>query len=226
MARSKSALPRVPSKTRERILDTSLALFNELGAPNVTTNHIADAVGISPGNLYYHFRHKEDIVTGLYDRYEAAIGEVIGATGGEAGAVDDLWLVVHLAFEVIHDYRFIHRDLSELSAAYPPVRARFQRGLEHGIAQTSEYCRALAAQGALDATPEEARALAINMSLVTTYWLNLQALRDQRRAPGEATDSDAISLGVFQVLSLITPYLRGSIKDDFRRVALRYLPSI
>ncbi len=225
MPASRSLSPRAPSKTRERILDTSLALFNESGAPNVTTNHIADAVGISPGNLYYHFRHKEDIVTGLYDRYEAAIGEVIGGADGEAGAVDDLWLIVHLAFEVIHDYRFIHRDLSELSTAYPPVRARFQRGLERGIEQTTQYCRALAEQGALDATPEEARALAINMSLVTTYWLNLQTLRDAGRGQGAPPGSDAISLGVFQVLSLITPYLRGEIKDDFRRVALRYLPS-
>ena len=198
MPASRSLSPRAPSKTRERILDTSLALFNESGAPNVTTNHIADAVGISPGNLYYHFRHKEDIVTGLYDRYEAAIGEVIGGADGEAGAVDDLWLIVHLAFEVIHDYRFIHRDLSELSTAYPPVRARFQRGLER-----------LAAEAALD----------------TTYWLNLQTLRDAGRGQGAPPGSDAISLGVFQVLSLITPYLRGEIKDDFRRVALRYLPS-
>lgn len=224
MPRSRSAALRAPSKTRERVLDTSLALFNEFGAPNVTTNHIADAAGISPGNLYYHFRHKEDIITGLYDRYEAALGEVIGGTDGEAGAVDDLWLIVHLAFEVIHDYRFVHRDLSELSAAYPTVRARFQRGLERGIKQTTQYCRALAEQGALDATPDEAQALAVNMSLVTTYWLNLQALRGASSGTGSMTDSDAISLGVFQVLSLITPYLRGAIKDDFRRVALRYLP--
>ena len=226
MSPSRPASPRAPSKTRDRILETSLALFNELGAPNVTTNHIADAVGISPGNLYYHFRHKEDIVTGLYDRYESAIGEVIGGSGDAAGAVDDLWLIVHLAFEVIHDYRFIHRDLSELSAAYPAVRARFQRGLERGIRETTEYCRALAEQGALEATPEEAQALAVNISLVTTYWLNLQGLRDPRQGERAVSDSDAISLGVFQVLSLITPYLRGAVKDDFRRVALRYLPEL
>jgi AcrR family transcriptional regulator len=225
MPRSKSASPRAPSKTRERILDTSLALFNQLGAPNVTTNHIADAAAISPGNLYYHFRHKEDIVLGLYDRYDTAMGEVIGGTGGEAGEVDDLWLLVHLAFEVIYDYRFIHRDLSELSTAYPALRIRFQRGLEQGVARTSAYCRTLAAQGALDATPEEALALATNISLVTTYWLNLQALRDAGRSGAPSSDGDAISHGVFQVLSLITPYLRGAVRDEFRSVALRYLPT-
>ena len=215
---------RAPSRTRERVLDVSLALFNERGAPNVTTNHIADAAEISPGNLYYHFRHKEDIVMALYERYEATIADVLGSGSGEEGAVDDLWLLVHLAFEVIHDFRFIHRDLSELTAAYPALRTRFQRGVDGGIARTSAYCQALAAAGALEATPEEAHALAVNISLVTTYWLNLQTLRHagRRDAP---PDDDAISEGVFQVLSLITPYLRGPTQEEFRRVALRYLPA-
>ena len=213
------------ARTRERILDASLALFNRQGAPNVTTNHIADAAQISPGNLYYHYRHKEDIVMALYDRYEAATGAIMGGASGDRGAVDDLWLVIQLVFEVLDDYRFIHRDQSDLCAAYPALRARFQRGVEGGIDRASAYCRALADAGDLEATPEEAHALAVNMSLVTTYWLNLQALRRSHGSGIGSPDDDSVSEGVFQVLSLITPYLRGKKQEEFRRVARRYLPT-
>ena len=215
---------RAANRTRDRILGVALALFNERGVSHVTTNHIADTAGISPGNLYYHFRHKEDVVMALFERYQVATAEVIGEGAKYENAVDDLWLLVHLSFEVIQDYQFIHRDLSQLCADYPALRRRFLSGLESGIARLRAYCRALAAAGALDATPEEARALATNMSLVTTYWLNLRSLGRLGGRGGAIVDEETVSEGVFQVMSLITPYLRGATQEEFRRVARRYLP--
>ncbi|MBL8594525.1 MAG: helix-turn-helix transcriptional regulator, partial [Devosia sp.] len=58
--------------TKSRILDTALDLFNEQGTAPVTTNHIAEALSMSPGNLYYHYRNKAEIVRGLFARITAA----------------------------------------------------------------------------------------------------------------------------------------------------------
>ena len=57
-------------KTKERILQLSLQLFNERGERSVTTNHIAAELNMSPGNLYYHFRNKSEIIKQLMEQYQ------------------------------------------------------------------------------------------------------------------------------------------------------------
>ena len=101
-------------QTRERILETSLALFNERGEPNVTTNHIADELGISPGNLYYHYRNKDDIVEQLFARYEARMDQALLVPEGRLPNLEDVWMQLHLVFECMWTFRFLYRDLVDI----------------------------------------------------------------------------------------------------------------
>ena len=89
------------ARTRERILNVSLNLFNALGEANVTTGHIADELNISPGNLYYHFRNKDEIIHHLFAEFEQKIDVAPAGLEDAANAMEDMWLYLHLMFERI-----------------------------------------------------------------------------------------------------------------------------
>src|SRR5579883_2121716 len=98
-------------RTRERILETALSLFNESGESEVTTAAIAAAMNISPGNLYYHFRSKDQIVAALFSRFRAEIERTLLAPESRPAHAEDVWLFLHLVFEAIYRYRFLYRDI-------------------------------------------------------------------------------------------------------------------
>ena len=117
---------KAPRRTRERILETALTLFNTHGEPNVTTAALAEALNISPGNLYYHFRNKDDIVHALFDAFEQDIAPLLQVDGTAQRDAEDLWLFLHLLFETIWRHRFIYRDLNDLMARNRRVRLRMR----------------------------------------------------------------------------------------------------
>ena len=64
-------------KTKDKIIATAIDLFNIHGTKAISTNHIAKEMGISPGNLYYHFRSKNDIIRSISDNFSNELGSVL-----------------------------------------------------------------------------------------------------------------------------------------------------
>ena len=116
-------------RTRERIVEVSLALFNQFGAPNVTTTVIADELDISPGNLYYHFGNKDEIVNTILETFEREIEDTLSVPTSDDSrvlTVEDIWLFLHVLFEIIWKYRFFYRDLSDLVSENRTLEMRFK----------------------------------------------------------------------------------------------------
>ena len=212
-----------PRRTRERILETSLALFNETGEPNVTTAHVADEMNISPGNLYYHFRNKDEIIGELYAALEAKLSPLFALPEGRTPGIEDLWFLLHLLFEAMQEYRFFYRDLNELTSRNRRIGARFAELSRRAESTVIELCRAMAAEGTMRADEREIAALARNVVVVATYWMSFERTMGAR--PARATDeSDAsFNRAAYQVLALLAPYTTGDARALIERLGERYL---
>ena len=207
-----------PRRTRERILETALALFNLHGEPSVTTAHIADEMNISPGNLYYHFRNKDEIIGDLYAAYEAEVAPLFASPNGRSPGVEDLWLILHLFFERMWAYRFLFRDLVEIASRNRRVATRFAELSRRAEATVIELCRGMVASHAMHASEREIATLARNVVVVATY-----ALAYQRIGAGAADASPRLEHAAYQVLALVAPFPSGEGRALIERLGEQYL---
>ncbi|MBI4742597.1 MAG: TetR/AcrR family transcriptional regulator [Betaproteobacteria bacterium] len=206
-------------RTRERILETALRLFNDFGEPNVTTTVIADEMDISPGNLYYHFHNKDEIVEAIFADFERAIEETLAAPARRSADVDDIWLFLHLLFENIWKYRFFYRDLNDLLTRNRVLEIHFKQILAHKVRTANTLCESLVASGAMRATAGELRALATNMAALATYWLSFEYARD----PRANAEGERIGRGVYQVMAMVSPFLVGGARTLLEKLSGEYL---
>lgn len=214
---------KAPRRTRERILEISLHLFNEFGEPNITTTVIAEEMNISPGNLYYHFRNKDDIVNSIFIQFEGEIGRMLAVPADRRPNIEDVWLYLHLMFELVWRYRFFYRDLSDLLSRNRKLELHFKQILAHKIKVAQQLCEGLRSDKALDASESEIAALATNMVVVATYWLSYEYVNNPRKYTEQKAMADALARGCYQVLVLLRPYLRGETCLRFEKLAANHL---
>jgi len=208
-----------PRRTRERIVEASLRLFNEHGEPNVTTSVVADELNISPGNLYYHFANKDQIVNEIFAAFEREIRDTLAAPARRAPTVEDAWLFLHLFFELVWKYRFLFRDLNDLLSRNRHVETHMKEIVAHSVRTASQLCAGLVATGDMRASRAEIEALAANMIAVAIYWLSFEFVREPRR-PHDAT---TLARGAYHVMAMVAPFLTGDARRLFERLATQYL---
>ncbi len=209
-----------PRRTRERILETSLRLFNEAGEPHVTTAHIAAEMGISPGNLYYHFRSKDEIVWKLFGAFERRMDDTLVWPEDRPANVEDIWLMLHLLFEIMWEHRFLYRDLEDLLSRDHRLASHFGRILGQAARTFGHLAESMVKEGTMRAGREDITALANNVLLVMTYWFSFQRLR---QLGSRASANPDLHLAAYQVLSLVAPFLVGDAKRLLEQLREQYL---
>ena len=212
---------KAPRRTAERILEVTLELFNRFGEPNVSTTLISAELNISPGNLYYHYPAKDELINSLFDRYETALSELLNAADGVRD-VEDAWFFLHTLFELIWQYRFLYRDLNDLLSKNRRLETHFQGVLKHKGRAIRAVLDGMNRSGAMRIDSREVEATATSMVVVLTYWLSYEYVRDPRRALEPEAAQQALLRGAHHVLHLLVPYLEPAQRTHLLRLAGAY----
>jgi AcrR family transcriptional regulator len=210
-----------PRRTAERILEVTLALYNRFGEPNVSTTLISTELGISPGNLYYHYPAKDELLNALFDRYAQALDELLQAAG-DARHIEDAWLFFQMLFELIWDYRFLYRDLNELLSRNRRLELRFQRALAHKIAAVRALLEALTQSEVLQMQAEQREPVSTSMVVVASYWLSFEYVRDPRHALAPERAGEALVRGAWHTLNLLVPWLEPRSREHLDALVRAY----
>lgn len=212
---------KAPRRTAERILEVTLELFNRFGEPNVSTTLISAELGISPGNLYYHYPAKDELINSLFDRYERGLNELLNASDGVRD-VEDAWFFMHTLFELIWQYRFLYRDLNDLLSKNRRLETHFQAVLKNKTRAVKTMLDSMSRADAIQIDSREVEATATSMVVVLTYWLSFEYVRDPRHALETENAQTALLRGAQHVLNLLVPYLKQGQRAHLLKLAGAY----
>jgi TetR/AcrR family transcriptional repressor of uid operon len=170
--------------TRQRILEAALSLFNERGTAAVTTNHIAAAAGVSPGNLYYWFGNKQEIVRPLVDDWLAALERQSQEVVDGPADVHSLWEDLGRTAELDWRYRFIGREAMSLVHRDEQLSRSYRESYRRRLSARVGYARRLVSAGVLrePVPPRTLEDLVVAVWLIVENWAAHQMLiKDDRK---------------------------------------------
>jgi len=189
-------------KTADRILLVSLELFNQHGEANVSSVDIAMELDISPGNLYYHFKGKEIIITSLFEIYQQRMNKILQAPENESLSLEEFFYYLLLIFQVSHEFRFLYRNPAEMAEKYPQISKGFRRILANKEKVFGQSIAAFHQQGLLLGDETQRQQIVNLIGLIGTQTPNYQLLKGQ-----DINDGVYLYQSLSTILFALAPYM-------------------
>jgi len=145
-----------PISTRDRIIHTSIDLFNKNGLGNVSIRDIAREMGISHSNILYHFQGIDGLMDAIYSRMETEVTAHIDENLEKASLrlLQERFLAIS-RFQ--RRYRFFYIDLQEIARKFPGIIARYRELVEKQIGEYEELTVRMIRNGLIRKEPVDGR---------------------------------------------------------------------
>ena len=195
--------------TKQKILITSLSLFNSAGISNVSLRTIADEIGISVGNLQYHFKKREDIIEALYFQLVEKIDSIFLITGN-----DLLKSFFNISTEIItifYEYHFFLLDFVTITRSNQKIKQHYSELSKQRELASLSMLAVLIKNGLFreEVLKDEYRSLFKRMEILINFWFSSILIQ-----------ADVLSKESIQGFSLLIsqnmyPYLTDDAKKQY-----------
>ncbi|MFD1007878.1 MULTISPECIES: TetR/AcrR family transcriptional regulator [Oceanisphaera] len=206
-------------KTKERIVSAALQLFNEQGEANVTTNHIAAHLGISPGNLYYHFRNKNDIIHQIFLQYSDHLRKGFTPINGPASASPAVWFhYLDAIFYVMWEFRFFYANLNDILQRDDELHRQYLEVQQELTINLQSLLRELNKQQVLAIPDSEIEPITEILRMLVSFWVSYQSAQSLTPHISQAV----LYEGVSRVLLLLKPYVQPEQGLEMAKLMAHY----
>jgi len=201
-------------KTAERILLVSLELFNQKGETNVNSVEIALEMDISPGNLYYHYKGKDSIITSLFSQYKSKMSKILNSSNEKSLELDEFFYYLLMIFQISHEYRFLYRNPTEIAEHYPAMAKGFRQILNQKEKVFDQCLKGFYENDLLLGDNQQRQQIIQLIGLIATQTPNYQLLKGKN-----INNGDYMFQSIATILFALTPYMQMS-KETYQELNL------
>lgn len=199
-------------KTKERILEAALQLFNQEGIGNISMRRIAEEAGIQIGNLTYHFRNRDNLVEGLLNQLIEELEDEIAKTQVSELNLHAVWNALYTSYKIQDRYRFIMLDLLQMFRQYPQLLEKFRLNYERRRMELSFAIHLMEGSGILQKEISRhyyQEFLLPQLYCLSDFWLSEAELLYQGKVEDKALYYARMTF------SLLLPHLSEKGKEEY-----------
>ncbi len=193
---------RPSQQTKNTIIQKAVELFNEQGTAAVSLNSLAEASGISTGNLQYHYRSKEEIIRAIFEAMFEDWNTVYQEVDTESFTMDTLRRVLRINFDLVWKYRFFSRELNALLRNDKILAKRYATIQEQRLAEQEALTKQIArSSGIRSLSKSELHNIVLAGWVLGNSWLSYV------ESTGRDIDEAALEEAVEILIQHYKPYL-------------------
>jgi len=198
--------------TKQKILIKSLKLFNDSGISNVSLRTIADEVGISVGNLQYHFRKREDIIEALYFQIVEKIDSI------SLIKTDDLlesFLNISMEiFSILYEYHFFLLDFITITRRNQKIKSHYSELSKRREIEFLEIVDVLIKNGLFreELLKNEYHSLFKRIEVISNFWFSSILIQ------ADVLPKESIKEYSLIISQSIYPYLTHEAKNRYANI--------